>query len=218
MARAIFLLQRRPEGRRKVILIISEARDQGSSYKLGTVMRSAQQLGISVYTVGLSTMKALLRQPAEQSGPSSPYPPGVVTRPTPGGSLPTPDAQANFGAANVNVLEVITDLVTYSKGLLFGNPLEVVAAATGAADFSSDNKSTLEAALSKIGEELRNQYILTYHPNNLTDPGFHTIQVQISRRDLKSRFRPGYVFARSAGRHTSSPQAPSTTAPPANSP
>ncbi len=195
VARAMYLLQQRPRERRKVIIVLSEARDQGSKNKFGMVLRSAQQLGISVYTVGLSTLKAFLGTPAGQNVPSSPYPPGVVTRPTMGGSLPTPDAQMGVGAMNVNVLEIISDLVTYAKSVIIGNPLTVFAAGTGGADFSTDNREKIERALTRIGTELRNQYVLTYRPNDLDTFGFHTIQVSLGRRDLEARYRPGYVLA-----------------------
>ena len=212
VGRAIFLLQQRPRGRRKVILIISEARDSGSSNKLGNVLRGAQQLGISVYTVGLSTFRSLVGRPADQNVPSSPYPPGVLSRPIPGNQLPTPDTQTNVGVANVNLLEIITDLVTYTKNLIVGNPLAVYAAGTGATDYPTDTKAKLEKALGRIGEELRDQYVITYRPNNLDSMGYHTIQVTLDRRDLEARFRPGYVMAPPApASAASSRQAPPQT-------
>lgn len=195
VARAMFMLQRRPRERRKVVIVISEARDQGSRNQFGLVLRGAQQLGISVYTVGLSTMKALFSTPPGQNAPSSPYPPGVVVRPSPGWAPPTPDSQTNWGAANVNLLEIISDLVTSTKNLITGNPLAVYAAGTGAATFPTDNRDKIEKALGRIGEELRNQYVLTYRPNDLDMPGFHTIQVALARRDLGARHRPGYLLA-----------------------
>jgi len=194
VARAVFLLQQRPRERRKVIVIISEARDQGSRNKLGMALRGAQQLGISVYSIGLSTLKALANEKPGENVASSPYPPGVVTRPTPGMVPPTPDTQTNYNAMNVNVLELISDLVTYTKSLITGNPLTVYAAGSGGADFPTDNKGKLEKALSRIGEELRNQYLLTYRPDNLDTTGFHTIQVNVNRRDLQARARPGYML------------------------
>ncbi|MBI2815340.1 MAG: VWA domain-containing protein [Acidobacteria bacterium] len=195
VARAIFMLQRRSKERRKVVIVISEARDSGSRNSFGLVLRSAQQLGISVYTVGLSTIKALFSTPPGQNAPSSPYPPGVMVRPTPGGATPSPDAQNNWGAANVNLLEIISDVVTYTKNLITGNPLTVYAAGTGGADFSTDSKAKIENALGRIGQELRNQYVLTYRPNNLDTRGFHNIHVALARRNLQARYRPGYMVA-----------------------
>jgi len=203
VARAIFLLQRRGEGRRKAIVILSEARDQGSSSSHGAVLRSAQQLGISVYTVGLSTVRGMLGRAGE--GTSSPFPPGVQARPMPANQPPTPDAQTNWGAANVNVLALIAELVSGTRNILAGNPLTVYAAGTGGADFPSGGKEQMEKALGRIGQELRNQYILSYRPNNLDEPGFHSIRIAVSRPNVDVRTRPGYVFAKPLPRGSAPP-------------
>ncbi|OFW27141.1 MAG: hypothetical protein A3H27_10020 [Acidobacteria bacterium RIFCSPLOWO2_02_FULL_59_13] len=195
IARAVFLLQQRAEGRRKVVIAISEARDQGSGNSQGLVLRGAQQLGVSVYTVGLGSLKSLLSRPAGE-GVSSPFPPGVAARPLPANQPPTPDAQTNWGAANVNLLELITELVSSTKSWLGGNPLTLFATGTGGQDFSSGDQAALERALDRIGRELRNQYLLTYRPNNLDSPGFHPIRVTVSRPNLTVRAKPGYLFTR----------------------
>ena len=195
MARAVSLLQRRPQGRRKIIIVISEARDHGSSTHQGFVLRGAQQLGISVYTVGLSTWKGVSKR---LNSVSSPFPPGVVATPMPGNQPPIPDAQTNWGAANVNLLEVITELVTSTRSFLGANPLKLYSSGTGGMDFSSSDKARMEQALAQIGRELRSQYMLSYRPNNLERPGFHTIKVLVSRPDVKTRTRPGYMFTRPA--------------------
>lgn len=204
IARAVFLLQRRPQQRRKIVVAISEARDQGSSTSHGFVLRGAQQLGVTVYTVGLSSLQGLLGRPSSQ-GVSSPFPPGVAARPMPGSQPPTPDAQTNWGAANVNLLELIAELVSSTKSLLGGNPLPFYAAGTGGRDFSSGDKAALEKALAHIGRELRSQYLLSYRPNNLDSPGFHSIQVILSRPNLTVRARPGYMFTRPARKSGTAP-------------
>ena len=203
VARGLLLLQRRGEDRRKVIVVISEARDQGSRNPHGTVLRSAQQLGISVYTVGLNSVRGMLGRAGE--GTRSPFPPGVQARPLPANQPPTPDAQTNWGAANMNVLALITELVSGAKNLVAGNPLSVYAAATGGEDFPSGGKEEMENALGRIGQELRNQYILTYRPNNLDEPGFHEIGINVSRSSVDVRTRLGYVYAKPLPRSTAPP-------------
>jgi len=203
VARGLLLLQRRGEDRRKVILVISEARDQGSSNTHGAVLRSAQQLGISIYTVGLSSTRAALSRAGE--GAPNVFPPGVQARPMPANQPPIPDAQTNWGAANVNVLALIAELVSGTRNLVAGNPLEVYAAGTGGDEFPSGGNEQMEKALGRIGQELRNQYILSYRPNNLDEPGFHPIRVALSRPDLNIRTRLGYVFAKPLPRSSSPP-------------
>ncbi len=202
MARAVSLLQRRPQGRRKIIIVISEARDHGSSTHQGFVLRGAQQLGISVYTVGLSTWKGVSKR---VDSVSSPFPPGVVPMPMPGSQPPIPDAQTNWGAANINMLEIITELVTSTRSFLGANPLKLYSAGTGGMDFSTGDKARMEQALAKIGQELRSQYLISYRPNNLDRPGFHTIKVLVSRPDVRTRTRPGYMFTRPNRKTNASP-------------
>jgi hypothetical protein len=123
----------------------------------------------------------------------------------PANQPPTPDAQARLGSANVDLLPIIEELVSYTKNLLGGNPLTFFAQGTGAEEFASGGNEAMEQALSRIGRELRNQYLLTYRPNNLDKPGFHHIQVRVSPPNLQVRTRPGYMFIRAARPSTPAP-------------
>ena len=96
---------------------------------------------------------------------------------------------------NLNALELISDIVVYAKNLIRGNPLDYFASGTGGEQFSTDSREKIQKALSRIGEELRNQYVITYHPSDTASFGFHTIKVGLSRAELEARYRPGYVLA-----------------------
>lgn len=206
ITRALYLLQRRPKDRRKVVVVLSEARDNGSGNSPGFVLRSAQQLGISIYTVGLSSLKSMFSRPGSQAG-SSPFPPGVAARPTPSNAPPIPSTQTHIAAANLDMLPLIEELVSYTQGWLGGNPLALYAQGTGAVEYSGGSDD-VEQALGRIGRELRNQYMLTYRPNNLDKPGFHSIVPIVSRPGLRVRARPGYMYA---GRNQSVPASPAST-------
>ncbi|HWP85717.1 MAG TPA: VWA domain-containing protein [Terriglobia bacterium] len=215
LMRALYLLQSRPKERRKIIVAISEARDHGSANTPGFVLRGAQLLGISIYTIGLSTASGMLSR-AEMQGPSSPFPPGVVARPTPSNTVPVPSTQAPVGAANLDMLPIIEELVSYTKQLLLNrNPLSFYAQGTGAMEFSGGS-GDVEQALSRIGREVRSQYLLTYRPNNLRQPQFHHITVTVARPGLRVRTRPGYMYGGPAD--GSSPATTTQTAPPASAP
>jgi VWFA-related protein len=200
LSRALAMLQRRGEGRRKVALVLSEARDSGSSNTAGFVLRGAQQMGISVYAVTLDSLRGMLKR-SETEGPSGPYPAGVIWRPGPANAPPTPDTQIPVGTANINMLPMIEELVSYAKNLLGGNPMKFYAQGSGADDFSSNSLESLEKAITRIGQELRNQYMLTYRPNNLDKPAFHHIVVTATRpgERLTVRTRPGYMFTAGKG-------------------
>jgi hypothetical protein len=51
----------------------------------------------------------------------------------------------------------------------------------------------MQEAISKIGEDIRSQYLLSYRPRNLGAGGiFHRIRVETPYDQLKTRHRPGY--------------------------
>ena len=54
--------------------------------------------------------------------------------------------------------------------------------------------TALRDELSKIAEEIHSQYELAYVPDNLTDSGFHQIQVRVQRPGVKVRTRAGYFY------------------------
>src|SRR5256714_9628907 len=86
MAVGVEMLSGRPlpsaerPGRRRVMLILSEAADVGSETGLGAVLRRAQLTNVTIYSVGgLSTGAAIKRTPAE--GGDRRQPPGAGSAP-----------------------------------------------------------------------------------------------------------------------------------------
>ena len=65
LSTAVGLLRDRPASRRRVIIVVGEARDAGSEERLGEVLREAQLSNIVIYAVGLSTTAAELRSPPQ---------------------------------------------------------------------------------------------------------------------------------------------------------
>jgi hypothetical protein len=84
------LLEQRPAVQRRVLVVVGEAQDSGSESKLGEVLRHAQLANVTIYSIGLSTTAADLRQPAGGYQPTPIGPPGTYPLPTPSGQPPTP--------------------------------------------------------------------------------------------------------------------------------
>lgn len=190
LSKAVRMLSRQPKERRRIILAIAEPVDSGSEMKLGEVLRDAELQNVTIYSVGLSTTAAELRNPPRPAAPS-PYPPGAV--PGPPGIPQTPSTtaaenpQADLGAAGGWILQHI-------KGAVKENALEVAAHATGGRNISAFKDATVEKALSQIADELHAQYTLAYRPTEGNRPGFHKIEVEVNRADLRVRARPGYFL------------------------
>jgi hypothetical protein len=68
---------------------------------------------------------------------------------------------------------------------------EALSRATGGEEFPFTRLSGLEEAISKLGEELHAQYVLSFVPKD-TAPGYHALTVAVTVPNVKVRARPGY--------------------------
>src|SRR5713101_10177313 len=100
MAVGVEMLSGRPQataekpGRRRVLMILSEAIDAGSEAKLGEVLRKAQLASVTIYSVGLSTTRAELQAEPRSNAPQPISPPGTFPLPPIPGTPQTPDTEA----------------------------------------------------------------------------------------------------------------------------
>jgi len=203
MSKAVELLSGRPEvsetelGHRRVMLVIAEAHDSGSEEKLGEVLRRAQLANITIYTVGISSMKADLKRKPEYTGPTRATPEGTFGMPPPPGTIQTPTTDDNAHAQGVNLLALAVWAVSHAKDQVTAHQLEIAAAATGGLHVSTWKDRTIEKVIDEMGGELHAQYTLTYTPSGENTDGYHEISVTVSKekeRGLKVRARPGYYL------------------------
>jgi VWFA-related protein len=200
MAAGVELLSNRPQatpqqaGRRRVLVILSEATDVGSAAKLGEVLRRAQLANITIYSVGLSSFRGQLQAKPKQSGPPQMTPPGTFGRPPLPGTVQTPTTEAQRDA-NIDLLALAVWAVMHAKDAVIDHALEVAATATGGAHFATFKDRSIEKAIDEIGGELHSQYSISYAPTGTNDSGYHEIKVDVDRSDLKVRARPGYYVA-----------------------
>jgi len=201
MAVGVEMLSARPEatadkpGRRRVMLILSEAVDDGSTKKLGEVLRQAQLANVTIYSVGLSTTRAELQ--AKPKAPKRPNLP-VGSVPPPPGVPDTPTYEDNYRYGNIDIMAAAVWAVQHIHDAVKANSLEVAAAATGGAHLSTFKDRSIEKAIDEIGGELHAQYSLSYTPTDASASGYHEIKVSVTRSDaknLKVRARPGYYLA-----------------------
>lgn len=199
MAMGVEMLSGRPlpsadaPGRRRVMLILSEATDVGSDTKLGAVLRRAQLSNVTIYAVGLSTTMAEMKAPPKDTTPHV-TPPGTFGRPGPPGVPQTPDTQAaEYGSGNLLALAVWA--VTHVKNKITDHALELAATATGGEHLATFKNRSLEKAVDEIGGELHAQYSLSYVPSGTNQAGYHEIKVTVKKEGLKVRARPGYYLA-----------------------
>jgi VWFA-related protein len=202
MAVGMEMLSGRPQatadkpGRRRVLMILSEATDAGSEAKLGEVLRQAQLANVTIYSVGLSTTRAELQAKPKDTRPKI-TPPGTFPLPPQPGVPQTPTSEENrYG--NIDLLALAVWAVQHVHDQVKDHALEVAATATGGAHLSTFKDRSIEKAIDEIGGELHSQYTISYTPAGSDSRGYHEIKVHVLRSDaknLKVRARPGYFLA-----------------------
>jgi len=200
MALGVEMLGARPEvsatelGHRRVMLVMAEAHDEASDANLGEVLRQAQLANVTIYSVGLSSTRALLQKKPEKTGPKRATPEGTFGAPPLPGTVQTP---SNDGSqpAGVDLMGLAVWAVQHAKDKITAHALELAATATGGAHLATWKDRSIEKALDEIGGELHAQYTLSYTPTATDANGYHEISVVVDRKDLTVRARPGYYLA-----------------------
>jgi len=186
-------------GRRRILLIVSEATDVGSQAKLGEVLRKAQLANVTIYSVGLSSTRALLQQEPKNNHIDI-APPGTYPLPPIPGKPPVPEEEDPRLNNTVDLMALAVWAVSHIADKVSAHALEVAAVATGGAHFATFKDRTIEKAFDEIGGELHTQYTLGYSPAGTTEDGYHEIKVTLADpkfRNLKLRSRPGYYVSSS---------------------
>jgi VWFA-related protein len=190
---AIAMLGTHPNARR-VLLLISESRDRGSEAELAPVLRAAQAAGVTVYAANYSAFvtsftqrqrrnEAASNKPkttAEQAGTHTGAPPACNPSGCPDFQLPPVEQRAD-------ILGGFTELVRLGSV----NTSAALTRATGGAVYSFARLKGLEEAIQKLSAEVHSQYLLSFVPGD-AEPGFHALQVRVSRPKAAVRARPGY--------------------------
>ena len=176
-----------------VIVIMSEATDVGSEVRLNAVVQRAQLYNIAIYSVGIPTTLAELEARAKDVRHQI-TPGGIFPQPGMPGTVqiqPTEDIRYGYGNLmnfNLWALKNIKDQIT-------GHALQTAAAGTGGRHIATFGPTSMEKAVDEIAGELHSQYSLTYEPKGTKETGYHRIRVNVKRKDLKVRARPGYYIA-----------------------
>jgi VWFA-related protein len=190
MMQAVNMLRNQPTNRRRVIMVIAKNESRGSEISTREVMSAMDFAQVSVYPIDISKILSELIATPQYNRPNA-IPPEA--RPITAGVIQTPttDSQTDMG----NWVPLFVDIFDVAKSVFVPNPLSVYARYTGGHQYSFATQGDLERAVEKIGATLHSEYMLTYHPSNLDQPGFHQIVVHVKHRDLKIATRDGYYTA-----------------------
>lgn len=182
---AISMLSVRKRAERRVIIVMSEGFDRGSATTGAEVVRAASESNVEIY--GLRYNLAATTFKEDESNGSfdhsiSSCPPGP-----PG----TPVLACN---AQLDLMPFAFMALQMGIKAMRTNVLRQYAGYTGGVVYTPLKKRSLQNQLQNIALDINSQYILAYVPNTLKETGFHSIQIEVSQRDLRVRTRAGYFY------------------------
>jgi VWFA-related protein len=193
--KAVYMLRARPATRRRIILLVSENRDQASEGRVKETLLDAQLSNVGIYSVNISRMVTAITAGQDPARPD-PLPASAYSAMIPrGAATPTSVAQMTQVNNRVEFVPAFKEIYKDVKGIFVANPTEVFTHETGGRQFSFLKERGLEEAIQNISDDIHSQYILSYNPDNKSDGGYHEIQVRLEDKNLKTRTRPGYFLA-----------------------
>lgn len=166
----------------------------GYTRKLGQIDRRVQPLkaeaGTSLYDALWFAARSLEGRPGRH----------VIVVITDGGDTTSTyryhDALEAAHKTDAPIYSIMLMPITNDPGRNIGgeNALFSLAASTGGQRFLPSGGPELDQALSDILRDLRTQYLIGYYPKNLpkTRERFHSVRVDVTRRDLRAVTRSGY--------------------------
>jgi VWFA-related protein len=189
--RGVRMLSKRPKNNRKIVLLVSETRDEGSETRLKQALINANLTNTLVYTVDITQLMVRLTEKRPDPRPTRVDPTtmnaplGIPNTPTTADTMYSMGNRAQF-------VPLLKEIYTDAKGIFVRDPATQFARSTGGHEFYFMSQRGLEDAVQKIGTEIHSHYMISYKPNNQTEGGYHTIEVTLDDPKLATRTRPGY--------------------------
>jgi len=188
LRQALLMLEHRPAGRRRIILMIAEKRDRASQARLDEVMERVERLNAVVYWLTYSPFLQPFTVRPKTAEDLKPEAERIKVRKC--ALCPGPDdtpIPADLGPGGP--FYAIGELVRLHQPDL----ASLFTRVTGGRTLNFLKKSALEQAIQLVSEEVHRQYILSFEPKG-DDPGkFHAIRVAVKNRpDLQAKTREGY--------------------------
>ncbi len=173
---------------RKALIVFSDGNDQGSKETLNDAIDASDRANMAVYTVYLKGQGERSENPFARDNrrggmgyPGGGYPGGGY----PGGGYPGggyPGGSPRGG--------------DQPKAVDGRRTMEQIATRTGGRYFEAKKKENLDDIYAAIADELRNQYVLTYTPDQrINEDEFHKIVLKAKNGDLTVATREGFYSA-----------------------
>ena len=157
------LLEQQPAGARRIMVLLSQPQDDGSSGSAGDLVRRLGESNITVYSVTFPSKKA-----RKDNQVAIPQPDNMPSHMSLDHDLLA--ATSNLSATLGTVLEAMHD-----------DTAAALAALSGGEDVQFADTSDLDRELSILANEIPSGYMLSFHPSS-NEPGLHIIKVQMKKK------------------------------------
>jgi VWFA-related protein len=188
MRQALLMLERRPPGRRRIILMIAEKRDRSSKTSLSEVMERVQRLNVEVYWLTYSPFLEPFTVRPKTAEDLKPEAERIKVQKC--GLCPKPDktpVPPDLGPGGP--FYALGELIRLHQPDLSS----LFTRTTGGRTLNFLKKNALEQAIQLVGEEVHRQYILSFEPKGGEPGEYHAIRVAVKNRpDLQAKAREGY--------------------------
>jgi len=188
LRQALLMLERRPPGRRRIVLMIAEKRDRSSQAKLPEVMEQVERLNAAVYWLTYSPLLQPFTVKPKTAEDLKPEEERIKVRKC--ALCPAPDdtpVPPDLGPGDP--MYAIAELLRLHQPDLSN----LFTKATGGRTLNFLKKNALEQAIQLVGQEVHRQYILSFEPKGGEPGKFHAIRVAVKDRpELRATTREGY--------------------------
>lgn len=171
---AVEMLEKRPAGRRRVLIVIGEGKDRSSKAKLEAAVSKAQEANVTVYPASFSAYATAFTSRGDERFASS-------------------GRRVYDGGGGMNILAVFREIARSGAQ----NSHEALAKYTGGMRVSFAKLKGLEEAVQRIGADLHTQYLLSFQPlseGEGTVAAYRELRVRVRgvSQGTQIRHRPGY--------------------------
>jgi VWFA-related protein len=210
------------EGRRAVILFSDGVDMRSIEVTSEATIRMAEEAGAVIYVVRFDTRwwieAEARRQKSENAQSDSPFSiDGRIPLPPEfGGPDPTPEGMPKPRRPRIEIgtgsgppvihsdgskrgpftPEAPRDEITLTLDKMYGEAdkyMNALASRTGGRLFNAETFAVTRSAFAAIADELRNQYLIGYYPQtDRRDGKYRKIKIEVARKHIKVRARPGY--------------------------
>jgi len=170
------LLQQQPANFRRIILLLSQSQDGGSTTHAEDVVRSLAESGTTVYSLTFSPAALRSKRRSGRSAGKTPI------------SLRSPDSATLSETSRPSIpLEIL-------RAMREDTTAEVVAL-SGGEQLRFRDEQELERGLSIVARDIQSGYTLNFYPSS-QEAGFHAITVQVVPQSphLEVKSRASYWF------------------------